>query len=188
MNAFNRLVMIIIALLMIAIPVVMLLVAFGVISADLVNQYTNYQGALSSLGNLSVSSFSQQILTIIGIASALIALIAFILLLRELSFGRRVARKAIVEDTPGQETVITPGALKTLVEGAARKAGAVSPKVYLESTGKSYNVDCRISAPESEDFNFTELASRTKESIQDAMERYSVSYKAVDITVQGTKS
>ncbi|MGB3681378.1 MAG: hypothetical protein WA990_02720 [Rubrobacteraceae bacterium] len=188
MNALNRLFMIIIALLMIAIPVVMLLVAFGVIAPSLIDQYTNYQGALSSLGNLSVSSFSQQALTIIGIASALIALIAFILLLRELSFGRRVANKAIVEDTPGQETVITPGALKNLAEGAARKAGAVSPKVALESKGKSYNVDCKISAPASGGFNFTELADRTKENIQDAMERYSVSYQTVEITVLGIKS
>ncbi len=192
MNALNRLFMIIVALLMIAVPVVMLLVAFGIISASLVDQYTNYQSALSSLGNLSVSSFSQQILTILGIVSALVALIAFILLLRELSFGRRVAKDAVVEDTPGQETMITSGAIKTLVEGAARKAGAASPKVYLESKGKSYNVDCRITVPgsdaESDSFNFTELASRTRQNIQDAMNRYSVSYKEVEITVLGTES
>ena len=188
MNALNRLFMILVALLMIVIPVIMLLVAFGVISAALINQYTNYQGALSALGNLSVSDFSQQVLTIAGIVSALVALIAFILLLRELSFGRRVAKNAIVEDTPGQETVITSSAIKTLVEGAARRAGAASPKVTLESTGQSYNVDCRITVPVSNGFNFTELASRTRESIQEAMERYSVSYKEVEITVQGTES
>ena len=192
MNALNRLIMIIVALLMIIIPVVMLLVAFGVISASLINQYTNYQGALSSLGNLSVSSFSQQILTIIGIICALVALIAFILLLRELSFGRRVARDSIVEGEVGQETKITAGAIKTLVEGAALKSGAASPKVNLESVGKSYNVDCRIAVPgsdaESDGFNFTELASRTQSNIQEAMERYSLSYKNVEITVQGTES
>ncbi len=188
MNALNRLFMILVALLMIAVPVVMLLVAFGVISASLINQYTNYQGTLAALGNLSVSDFSQRALTIAGIVSALVALIAFILLLRELSFGRRVAKNAIVEDTPGQETVLTSSAIKSLVEGAARRAGAASPKVYLESVGRSYNVDCRIAVPESDGFNFTELASRTRENIQEAMERYSVPYKEVEITVRGTES
>ena len=192
MNALNRLFMILVALLMIIIPVVMLLVAFGVISASLVDQYTNYQVALSSLGNLSVSSFSQQILTIIGIISALVALIALILLLRELSFGRRVVRDAVVEGEAGQETKITSGAIKTLVEGAARKSGAASPRVNLESVGESYKVDCRVAVPESDagsdGFNFTELASRTQENIREAMERYNVSYREVEVTVQGTES
>jgi hypothetical protein len=188
LNALNRLFMILVALLMIVIPVVMLLVAFGVISEDFVNQYTNYQGALQALGNLSLSDFSRQVLTIIGIVSALVALIAFILLLRELSFGRRVVKNAIVEDTPGQETEITSGAIKTLVEGAARRAGAASPKVYLEYVGQSYNVDCRIAVPASDGFNFTELASRTRQNIQESMERYSLPYKEVEITVRGTES
>ena len=192
MNALNRLLMILVAFLMVIIPVVMLLVAFGVISAGLVDQYTNYQSALSSLGNLSVSGFSQQVLTIAGIVSALVALIAFILLLRELSFGRRVVKDAIVEGEPGQETKITSGAIRTLVEGAALSSGAASPRVNLESVGQSYNVDCRIAVPESgaesDSFNFTELASRTKDNIQEAMERYSVPYKEVEITVQGTES
>lgn len=179
--------MILVALLMVVVPVVMLLVAFGALSADLVNQYTGYQSALEWLGNLSVSDFDQQVLTVAGIVSALVALVAFILLLRELSFGRRVAKNAIAEDTPGQETVITAGAIKTLVEGAARKAGAVSPRVSLESVGNSYNVDCWISVPSSDDFNFTELASRTRENIRSALERYSVSYKEIEVTVRGTE-
>ncbi len=188
MNALNRLFMIIVALLMVVVPVVMLLVAFGGVSASFVNQYTNYQGALQALGNLSLADFSQQVLTITGIVGALVALIAFILLLRELSFGRRVVKNAIVEDTPGQETEITSGALKTLVEGAALRAGAASPKVYLESVGQSYDVDCRIAVPASDGFNFTELASRTRQNIQESMERYSVSYREVEITVRGIES
>lgn len=192
MNALNRLFMILVALLMIIIPVVMLLMAFGIISASLVDQYTNYQSALSSLGNLSVSGFSQQVLTIAGIVGALVALIAFILLLRELSFGRGIVKDAVVEGEPGQETKITSGAIRTLVEGAALISGAASPKVNLESMGQSYNVDCRIAVPdsgaESDGFNFTELASRTQNNIQEAMKRYSVPYKEVEITVQGTES
>ncbi|MGB3632669.1 MAG: hypothetical protein WA982_01370 [Rubrobacteraceae bacterium] len=186
MNFFNRLVMLIIALIMIAIPVVVLLVAFGILSADLVNQYTNYQGGLQALGNLQVSDFTQQILTIIAIASGLVALLALVLLLRELTFGKRLARDVVVEGTPGQETVIKTSAVSSLVEGAARRAGARPSKVSLSSKGDAYNVDCKIQVPESG--NFTEISANTKQNIQNALDRYNVSHKDVEVTVQGTTS
>ena len=156
MNFFNRLVMLIIALLMLVIPVLMLLVAFGVISADLINQYTNYQSGLQALGNLQMSDFTQQVRTIIAIVSGLVVLVALILLLRELTFGRRLARDVIVEDTPGQETIIKTGAVSSLVEGAARRAGAEPSKVSLSSEGNAYDVHCKIQVPESG--NFTETS------------------------------
>ena len=186
MNFLNRLVMLIIALLMIVVPVVMLLVAFGVISADLVNQYTNYQGGSQALGNLSMSDFSQQIRTIAAIVSALVAVIALILLLRELSFGRRLARKIVVEDTPGQETVIKTSAVSSLVEGAARRAGAEPSNVSLSSKGNAYNVHCKIQIPESG--NFSEISTRARENILEALDRYSVSHEKVEVTVQGITS
>ena len=51
MNGFNRLVMLIIALLLIAVPVFLLLVGFGVLPASQVNSF--YRPALDSLGNLA---------------------------------------------------------------------------------------------------------------------------------------
>lgn len=185
MNFLNRLVMLIIALLMVAVPAVMLLVAFGVISQDLIDQYTNYQDGLQALGNLSVSDFEQQS-AIVAIISALVALVALILLLRELSFGRRLARDVVVENTPGQETVIKTSAVSSLVEGAAERAGAESSNVSLSSKGNEYSVHCKIQIPESG--NFTETATRTRDNIREALDRYNVSHEKVEVTVQGTKS
>lgn len=186
MNFFNRLVMLIIALLMLVIPTVMLLVAFGIIPTDLINQYTNYQGGLQALGNLQMSDFTQQVRTIIAIVSGLVILIALILLLRELTFGKRLASDVIVEGTPGQETVIKTGAISSLVEGAARKAGAEPSKVSLSSKGNAYNVHCKIQVPESG--NFTETAARTRENIQNALDRYNVAHREIEVTVLGTAS
>ena len=186
MNFFNRLVMLIIALLMIIVPVVMLLVAFGVISADLINQYTNYQGGLEALGNLSASDFTQQVSTIVAIVSALVAIIALILLLRELTFGKHLAREVTVEDTPGQKTYIKTSAVSSLVEWSARRAGAEPQNVSLSSEGNAYNVHCKIQIPESG--NFSEISGRTKENIRNALDRYSVSHKEIEVTVQGISS
>ncbi len=186
MNAFNRLVMILIALLLIAVPVVVLLVAWGMLSADLVETYTNYRGWLYFFGQLSVSDFTQQVRIIAAVISALVAIIALVLLLRELSFGRGAAGKTIVNDTPGQEVAITAGAVRTLVEGAAREAGAVSPSVSLASEGRPYRVYCDIQVPSSG--NFTEIATRTRENIQRVLDLCSVPYTEVEVTVQGTAS
>lgn len=187
MNAFNRLVMLVLALLLITVPVIMLLVAFGVLSADLVNQYTGYRAGLEALGNLQeASNFDQQTRTIILVVSALVAILALILLLRELSFGRRIARDTVVEETPGQETVIKTSAVKSLVESAAREAGAVSPTVNLSSEGRAYDVHCKIQVPRSG--NFIETASHSRENIQNVLDRYSVPHKQIEVTVQGTEN
>ena len=68
----------------------------------------------------------------IAIVGALVALIALLLLLRELTLGRRVSRSTVMDATPGRETVITANAVKTLAESAAREVGAESPSVSLD--------------------------------------------------------
>ncbi len=185
MNAFNRFIMLIIALLLIAVPVLLLLIAFGVLSAQLVDQYTNYSGAVSALSNLSPSSLGGgNTGIIIGIVGLLVALIALLLLLRELTFGRRVVRSTLIDDTPGRETTITAKAVKTLAEGAAREAGAVSPSVSLTSDDRPYLVSCKIKVPPTS--NYTQLATRTRENIRQVLEGQSVPVKDVEVTVQGT--
>ena len=82
MNAFNRIVMLIIALLLIAVPVLLLLVAFGVVSEDLIDAYTGYRSAVESLGNLSLSDITGTVRVVIAIVGLLVALIALLLLLR----------------------------------------------------------------------------------------------------------
>ena len=128
MNAFNRLVMLIIALLLIGVPVFLLLVGFGVLSADRINAFTGYRNALDALGYLSVSDIDPRARVVAGIIGILVALVALILLLRELTFGRPLARRSFLDDTPGRETAVTAQAVRQLAEGAAREVGAVSPK------------------------------------------------------------
>jgi hypothetical protein len=184
MNAFNRIVMLIIALLLIAIPVLLLVIALGYLSADVVDAYTDYRSALRALGNLSISDFTGSVRIVLAIVGLLVALIALLLLLRELTFGRRVARSTVMDDTPGRETVITASAVKTLTEGAAREVGAESPSASLASEDRSYVVSCNIQAPPSG--NYTELATRTRENIWRVLGDQGVPVTDVQVTVQGT--
>ena len=192
MNAFNRIVMLIIALLMVVIPLLLLLVALGVIAPGLLDQYTGYRSGLQALGGLSASAFGATARAIIGIAGLILALVALLLLLRELTFGRRVARRTVMDDTPGRETAITASAVKALSEGAAREAGAESPSVTLSSEARSsgarqpYSVACDVRVPPSG--NYTELATRTKDNIRRTLEDQGVPVDGVEVTVQGTAS
>ena len=72
MNAFNRLILLIVALLLIAVPVLILLVAFGVVSAGVIAQYTGYNAALQAVSGLSASVFTTGVRTIIAIVGALV--------------------------------------------------------------------------------------------------------------------
>ncbi len=186
MNAFNRIVLLIIALLLVAVPVLLLLVAFDVIAPDVVDQYTRYRSGLSALGNLSADAFSTGARIVIAVIGALLALIALLLLLRELTFGRRVARSTVMDDTPGRETVITASAVRALAEGAAREAGAESPSASLTSDDRAYLVSCRVQVPPSA--NYAELAARTRENIRRVLRDQGVPLKDVEVTVQGTAS
>ena len=186
MNAFNRIVMLIIALLLVVIPVLLLLITFGVIPSDVVNQYTGYRSAIGALGGLSASVLTTGVRTVIALVGALLALIALLLLLRELTFGRRVVRNTTIDETPGKEIRITASAVKALAEGAAREAGAESPSASLTSDERSYQVSCRIQIPPSG--NYTEVASRTRENIRRVLEDQGVPLKDVEVTVQGSAS
>jgi len=186
MNAFNRIVMLIIALLLIAVPVLILLVAFGVISAEMIDAYIGYRSAVGSLGNLSLSDFTGTTRIVIAISGLLVALIALLLLLRELTFGRRVARSTVMDATPGKETVITASAVRALAEGAAREVGAESPSVSLTSKDHNYRVSVGARVPPSG--NYTELATRTRENVRRVLGEQGVPVEDVEVTVQGTAS
>jgi hypothetical protein len=186
-NAFNRFILLILALLLLAVPVLLLLIAYGVIPADVVNQYTGYKAAVRALGNVSISSLSTGTRTVIAIVGALVALIALVLLLRELgTLGRRVSRSTVMDATPGRETVITANAVKTLAESAAREVGAQSPSVSLASDKESYVVSTGIQVPHSD--NYTELAARARENIRRVLGDQGVPVKDVEVTVRGTAS
>jgi hypothetical protein len=184
-NAFNRLVMLIIALLLVAVPVLLLLIGVGILPASQVSPY--YRPVLDSLGNLaSVFSYDAGARTVVGLVGLLVFLVALFLLLKEIPLGRRISRRVLIEDEPGRETAITAGAVRQLAEAAARAAGADSPTCRLATERRSYAVSCDIRAPRSQ--NFTELATRARDNIQRALEEQQVPVRDVEVTVQGTAS
>jgi len=185
-NAFNRLILLILALLLLAVPVALLLITYKVIPADIIDQYTGYRAAAQALGNVSTDSVSTGVRTVIAIVGALVALIALLILLRELTLGRRVSRSTVMDDTPGRETVITANAVKTLAESAAREVGAESPSVSLASDKERYVVSTGIQAPDAD--NYTELAARARENIRRVLGDQGVPVKDVEVTVRGTAS
>ncbi len=185
MNAFNRLIMLLIALLLIAVPVLLLLIGFGILPANQISPY--YRPALESLGGLaSVFSYDAGARTVVGLIGILVFLVALFLLLKEIPLGRRIARSTLIEEEPGRETAITSGAVRQLAEAAAREAGADSPTCRLATEKRSYDVACDIRVPGSQ--NFTELATRARDNIRRALEEQQVPVRDVEVTVQGTAS
>jgi len=70
-NFFNRLVMLILALLLIAVPVLLLLVGLGILPASQISPY--YRPVLGSLGNLaSVFSYDAGARTVVGLIGLLV--------------------------------------------------------------------------------------------------------------------
>ncbi len=184
MNAFNRLILLILALLLVAVPVLLLLMHWGFIQADVVDRYTGYTGAVQALGDFQTSALTTGARAVIAVVGTLVALIALLLLLRELTLGRRVSRSTVMDDTPGRETVITANAVKTLAESAAREVGAESPSASLASEGNSYVVSTGIQVPSSD--NYTDLAARARENIRSVLGDQGVPVKDVEVTVRGT--
>ena len=183
MNALNRIIMLLISLLLVVVPVLLLLVALGVVSPQLAEQYTGYSAAVDFLGGLSVANIGPQARIIAAIIGVLVALL---LLLRELTFGRVVARNTVVDDSPGAETLITASAVRALSEGAAREAGATSPSISLSQGHPAYEIYCGIGAPAAS--NYTELAARVRENIRRALESQNVPVKDVEVTVRKVAS
>jgi hypothetical protein len=184
MNALNRLIMLVAALLLVAVPALLLLVAFGVIPPGVADGYTGYRSGLRALGGLSVSDLGGSAQTVAGIAGVVVALVALLLLLRELKFWRRGVPSVVVDATPGKETRLEAKAALALVEGAAREAGAASPKAALSPAKGAYSVSCSVGAPTSSDF--AELAARARENISKVLESQNVSVRNVEVTVKDT--
>ncbi|WP_119069771.1 hypothetical protein [Rubrobacter indicoceani] len=187
MNGFNRFILLLVALLMIVVPVFLLLMNFGVIPPDTVNQYTGYRAGISSLQSVTsldlTGSTTRVIFVVVG---ALVALIALLLLMRELTFGKTVARNAVIADDPGRETRLSAKAVRALSDGAAREAGAADSSTSLSSKNNAYFVESRIKVPEGE--NYTETASRARSNIRRVLELQNVQIRDVEVTVQGKSS
>jgi len=179
-NGFNRFIMLIIALVALVVPVLLLLVAFGVLSAQQLG-FGNITSALQAIPGVDLTSETAR--WIVGIVSALVLLLALFLIFRELTFGKPVARKVRIQDEPGKETVMTATAVKHLAEAAAREVGAVNPTAKLATDRGRYNVSCDIEAPVGA--NVAELATRVRENIAQVFDDQRVPNDDVEVTVRG---
>ncbi len=182
MNSFNRMVMLIFAVLIIGIPVVILLTAFRVIPAGALDSIFGYTSALDGLGRLSASAVSGVWLWT-GIATGLIFLASLLLILRELSYGLEPTPRAIIDDRPGSETVIVPGALRHLAEGAAIEAGAIDPRVAIGGGRRAYEVRCDLEVARSDEI--ARVAERARANILRVLGTQRVPVKRVEVTVRG---
>ncbi|ACZ43513.1 hypothetical protein Tter_2625 [Thermobaculum terrenum ATCC BAA-798] len=146
MNAFNRVVILLLALLVGAASLLLLLVNFGVISPSDLNYYTGYRSAVDAFSRLSPQGVSPASRAIIAIVALVVAVIGLALLLRELSVVRN-PREVVVDDTPGRELRISSGAVAKLAGQAARAAGASSPRVSLRWHRGAFEVRCDVACP-----------------------------------------
>lgn len=141
-DAAGRIVGIILALLLIGVPVVLLLMAYGVLPDEQVRSATGYRAAMSGLEEIAASGPTGDRIWF-GVVAAVVAVIALALLLL-MVFVRPRSRSTVVQDHPGAETVMRSRAVRHLAEGAARSGGAVEPDVDLRSRGGTYDLSSRF--------------------------------------------
>lgn len=183
MSVLNRLILLVIALLLLGVPVLLLLIAFGPVPAGPLGD------AAGALGNLpqAIENADNQTRVIAGVASALVAILALVLFLRELAvLIPRTVSNLFVNQEAGRETRITPKAVRALTEGAAQEVGALSPSVSLASRKNEYSISCKIRVASTS--NVSELAAQTRENIQQVLESQDVPVRDVEVTVQGAAS
>ncbi|WP_273844069.1 hypothetical protein [Rubrobacter calidifluminis] len=183
MNFFNRLVLIIFALIIIIIPVLLLLIGYGVIPQSQISSYFDYQAAVNALGKLSISSI-QSAKSAYGVGGIVAAVIFFVLFLAEILPRIKRPDDVIIEDTPGKEVRIQPRALRALAEGAALEAGALSANITLRSGDEVNRVRCVIEAPSGT--NLSNLAQKVKEKIRQEYQKQRVRADEVEVIVKRT--
>lgn len=177
MNAFNRLVMLVIAILLVAAPALILLVVLGVIPSQTASAAASplsaVPGAISGAGGGASA--------IVVAASIVIALVALFLIFRELTPGPRAAKHVSIQNQSGRQTRLSASAVKSLAAGAARESGAYSPSVSLSSKKGAYVVDCRMKA--APDADLGALAESVRGNIERVLGEQSVAHRGVQVTI-----
>jgi hypothetical protein len=171
---------IIITVLLVGAPVVLLLMAYNVLTPNDVNSTTGYSDTLQALDGLRGSALTGGRIWF-GVISAFIAALALALLFL-LLFLRPRSKEAVVQSEPGRETVLKPKAMRHLAEGAAREAGARDPTVEMSVRRGGYDVSCGFRITE---FNrVAELAERVRDRIRSELTDAGVNVRRVEATVQ----
>lgn len=176
-----RVVAIILAILLIGIPVVLMLMAYGILPPDDVNAFTGYRGLLRQVAATPGPGLNVAELWV-GIVAVVVALGALVLLLLVL-FYRPIAKTAVVQSDPGKETALRPRAVRHLAEGAALSAGAESADIDVRTRRDKHDVWCGFQTSE-----FTDvpgLARRVHDGIRRELEEAGVKVGKVQTVVRG---
>ncbi|MDN5698150.1 MAG: hypothetical protein L0G70_09295, partial [Rubrobacter sp.] len=104
--------------------------------------------------------------------------------LRELAPGGKRATRATLDDTPGKKTSISPSAVRSLAEGAARQSGTIEPKVGLDSKKGQYLVRCIMDTPRREGMAATGAAAR--DEIHRVLQSNDIPVRSVEVELRGT--
>jgi hypothetical protein len=181
-DSFARILAFVIAILLMGVPVVLLLMAYGILSTADLQAATGYQSVLRDLDRLSAQhGHLTQGLAWFGGVSAAVAVISLVLL-GLMAFARARARDAIVEAEPGRETRVRTKAIGHLARYVARDAGAVNPRVDLRTRHGRYDLACSFSAREF--VHLPELALNVQEKLRTALTEQGMKVGKVEATVQ----
>jgi len=181
-DSFARIVASVIAILLIGVPVVLLLMAYGVFSAAGVEAATGYQSVLRGLARLSAQhGHLTQGLAWFGGVCAAVTVISLVLL-GLMAFAKARARDAIVEAEPGRETRVRTKAVGHLAKYVARDAGAVDPSVDLRTRHGRYDLACSFSAREF--VHLPGLTLNVQEKLGTALTEQGMKVGRVEVTVQ----
>ena len=181
-DAFARILASVIAVLLMGVPVVLLLMAYGVLPVADVEAATGYQSVLRELDRLSGQHGQlSQGLAWFGGVSAAVAVIC-LLLLGLMAFARARARDTIVQTEPGRETRVRTKAIGHLAEYVARDAGAVDPNVRLRTRHGRYDLTCSFCAREF--VHLPGLTLNVQEKLRTALAVQGITVGKVETTVQ----
>ena len=181
-DSFARILAFVIAILFMGVPVVLLLMAYGVLPAADVEAATGYQSGLKGLARLGGQHGQlTQGLAWFGGVSAAVAVISLVLL-GLMAFARSRARDAIVEAEPGRETRVRTKAIGHLAKYVARDAGAVDPSVVLRTRHGRYDLRCSFHTREFVDL--PGLTLNVQEKLRTALTEQGMKVGKIEAMVQ----
>jgi hypothetical protein len=146
MTIAGRIVLAVLALLLIAVPVWLLLVNYGVLDGGLVLDPLRSQ-VVQPVANVTTADFTTSVRIIIALAGFAVALAGALWLLAIVRTGHFGVSDAVVEDEPGSETLLRPRAVRRLAEAAAMEAGAEEASVSLSENEGAFDVVLDLTAP-----------------------------------------
>lgn|GEM_PF-889155 len=144
----GRIVLAVLALLLIAVPVWFLLVNFEVLDGDFILDPLRSE-VVQPLAGVTTADFTSSVRFIIALAGLAVALVGVLWLLAIIRSRDFWVPDAVVEDEPGNETLLRPRAVQRLAEAAAMEAGAKEASASLSENEGAFDVQLDLTASRS---------------------------------------